>query len=112
MPRVSYQAMLGDEGEEGAKGRGGFAPLGEEAIVTRRRDAKRELTVLLSKEQVRWLREVEELAGQGIDASAVVRALVDLGRELDVDWTVLARGPELREAVRRSVLVRRERAGS
>ncbi len=110
MPRVSYQAMLGDE-EEGPRG-GAFEALDEEAIATRNRDAKRELTVRLSKAQVQWLREVEELAGQGIDASAVVRALVDLGRELDVDWTVLARGPELREAVRRSVLVRRERTGA
>jgi hypothetical protein len=110
MPRVSYQAMLGDDDERRRAG-GGYAPLGEEAIATRRRDAKRELTVLLSKEQVRWLREVEELAGQGIDASAVVRALVDLGRELDVDWTILARGPELRRAVRESVLVRRDGGG-
>ena len=77
MPRVSYQAMLGDE-EEGPRG-GAFEVLDEEAIATRSKDAKRELTVKLSKEQVRWLREVEELAGQGIDASAVVRALVDLG---------------------------------
>ena len=111
MARVSYQAMLGDGDEGRPTDRAAFAPLREEAIATRRRDAKRELTVLLSKEQVRWLREVEELAGQGIDASAVVRALVDLGRELDVDWTVLARGPELRLAVRRSVLVRREGSG-
>ena len=105
MARVSYQAMLGEGG--GPAPAGGFAPLSEEAIATRRREATRELTVSLSKAQLRWLREVEELAGQGIDASAVVRALVDLGRELDVDWTVLARGPELREAVRRSVLVHR-----
>ena len=111
MPRVSYQAMLGDGGDPGA-GAAAYRPLSEEAIATRSREAKRDLTVRLSKAQVRWLREVEELAGRGIDASAVVRALVDLGRELEVDWSVLARGPELREAVRRSVLVRRERTGA
>jgi hypothetical protein len=36
-----------------------------------------------------------------------VRALVDLGMELEIDWAMLAGGKSLRAAVREAVLVRR-----
>ena len=44
--------------------------------------------------------------GAGIEG-AVLRALVDLGVELDIDWAVIAGGKALRAAVRESVMVRR-----
>lgn len=111
MSRVSYQAILPDPEEPGeGTGTERFLPLEPGALGTRRKEARREMTVRVSSAQQRWLKEVEDLAGRGIDASAVVRALVDLGRELDVDWSVLAGGSELREAVRRAVLVRRDGA--
>jgi hypothetical protein len=40
-----------------------------------------------------------------------MRALVDLGMELDLDWAVIASGKSLRAAVRESVMVRRRAAG-
>ena len=48
-----------------------------------------------------------ELSGPDIDEGAVLRALVDLGMELEIDWAVIARGKALRAAVRESVMVRR-----
>lgn len=105
MSRVSYQAMLGPEDEGGTPR---YLPLDPGAIHTRRKEARAELAVRLSRDQLRWLKEIERLAGDGVDASAIVRALVDLGRELDVDWALVRKGPELRSAVQRSVLVRRE----
>lgn len=104
-PPVSYQSLLGD-GEPGSEAVR-FARLPDTAITTRRKDAGKEVTVSLSKGQARWLRDVEEISGRGIDPSAVVRALVDLGAELDVDWAVLAGGKALRAAVREAVRVRR-----
>lgn len=104
-PPVSYQSMLGGEGD--ARPGTVFVRLGEGAIRTRRKDAAREVSVSLSKAQMRWLREAEELSGRGIDQSAVVRALVDLGMELEVDWAVLAGGGTLRDTVRQAVMVRR-----
>lgn len=109
-PRVSYQAMLDGPGAAGAGRR--FVTLGEGAIATRRRDAKAGLSVKVSKGQLRWLRDVEREAGGAVDAGAVVRALIDLGAELDVDWGLVQGGADLREAVRRAVLVQRPaRAG-
>ncbi len=84
-----------------------YVRLGEDAITTRRKEARREATVALSKAQRRWLREVSELSGAGVDEGAVLRALVDLGMQLDIDWTALAGGKALRRAVRESVMVRR-----
>jgi hypothetical protein len=104
MARVSYQAMLGAT-DGPVPGR--FAHLGEDAIATRRKDARAELTVRVSRDQLRWLREAESLSGKGVDADAVVRALLDLGRELDLDWSLLSRRDDLRSAVRDTVLVRR-----
>lgn len=103
-PPVSYQSLLGpDDRPPGAV----YVRLGDAAIRTRRKDAGREVTVSLSKGQVRWLRDAQELSGRGIDQAAVVRALVDLGMELEIDWAVLAGGRTLRAAVRESVMVRR-----
>jgi hypothetical protein len=88
-----------------------YVRLNSTAITTRRKDAGREIRVAISKAQERWLRDVEELSGRGIDRAAVVRALVDLGMELDLDWAVLAGGKSLRAAVREAVMVRRPPAG-
>ncbi len=101
---VSYQSMLGEPAGGLA---GSYVRLGDAAIGTRHKDARKDVTVALSKAQRRWLREAVELSGPDIDEGAVVRALVDLGMELDIDWAVLARGKALRAAVRDSVMVRR-----
>ena len=85
--------------------------LGPDTIGTRRKDARRDVTVALSKAQGRWLREAVALSGPSIDEGAVLRVLVDLGMELEIDWPVIARGKALREAVRDSVMVRRRAPG-
>jgi hypothetical protein len=47
--RVSYQSMLGDPAGGGTGGGGGvYVRLGEGAIGTRRKDARREVAVALS----------------------------------------------------------------
>jgi hypothetical protein len=101
--------MLG-EGDGGPPG-GSYVRLGPAAIATRRKDARKDVRVSLSKPQSRWLREAVALSGSGVDEGAIVRALVDLGMELDLDWAVLASGRSLRAAVRESVMVRRRTAG-
>lgn len=105
---MSYQSALGPSPAGRADE---FVPLPPEAIATRRKDAARSLTVALSKEQMRWLKDALELSGPDIDEGAVVRALVDLGRELDIDWALIAGGRALRAAVREAVGVRRAAAG-
>jgi hypothetical protein len=105
---VSYQSMLGEPAGGPA---GSYVRLGDAAIGTRRKDARREVAVALSKPQRRWLREAVELSGPDIDEGAVLRALVDLGMELDIDWAVLARGRALRVAVWGSVMVLRRTTG-
>ncbi len=108
MRRVSYQSVLGaPTGPPAAV----YVRLGEDAIRTKRKDARREVTVSLSKPQVGWLKEALALSGPDIDEGAVIRALVDLGIELDIDWAVLASGKGLRAAVRESVMVRRRTPG-
>lgn len=107
MRRVSYQSVLGSATGEPA---GVYVRLGDAAIGTRRKDARREITVALSKPQARWLKEALELSGPDIDEGAVLRALVDLGMELEIDWPVIASGKGLRAAVRQSVMVRRRPA--
>ncbi len=104
---VTYTSMLG--GPAGAAA-GTYVRLADGAIGTRRKDARKQISVELSKPQRRWLREAVELSGDGIDEGQIVRALVDLGMELDVDWPVLASGRGLRAAVRESVMVRRRMA--
>jgi hypothetical protein len=88
-----------------------YVRLGDGAISTKRKDASKEVRVGLSKPQARWLREATALSGSGIDEEQIVRALVDLGMELELDWAVLASGKSLRQAVRESVMVRRRAAG-
>jgi hypothetical protein len=100
--------MLG--GPAGGDSGGVYVRLGDGTISTRRKDARRDVTVSLSKAQARWLREAIALSGTGIDEGQVLRALVDLGMELDLDWAVLASGKSLRQAVRESVMVRRRGA--
>jgi hypothetical protein len=104
MRRVSYQSVLGAAATEHA---GVYVRLGDAAIATRRKDARREVAVALSKPQERWLKEAIDLSGPDIDEGTVLRALVDLGMELEIDWAVIARGKSLRAAVRESVMVRR-----
>src|SRR5262249_39746149 len=65
------------------------------------------VSVRLSRDQARWLGDIEERSGGSVDAGAVLRALVDLAAELDIDWTRLSNSAELRAEVRRAVLVRR-----
>lgn len=109
MRRVSYQGAPGD----------GVPPppaavyvrLGEDAVRTRRSDARRAITVEVSKAQRRWLREAAALTGARLDEDAIVRVLLDLGAELEIDWAVLASGKALRAAVRESVMVRRRPEG-
>ncbi len=110
MRRVSYQGVLG--GPPSGPGEGGvYVRLGPDTIGTRRKDARRDITVALSKAQGRWLRETVALSGPSIDEGAVLRVLVNLGMELEIDWPVIARGTALREAVRDSVMVRRRAPG-
>src|SRR4051794_23007070 len=100
--------MLGGAGgDHGAV----YVRLGDGAIATKRKDGRKEVTVALSKPQARWLREATALSGSGIDEEQILRALVDLGMELDLDWAVLASGKSLRQAVRESVMVRRRATG-
>lgn len=101
--RVTYQGLL----ERRTDTAGTYVRLDAGAIGTKRKRARVPVTVELSKEQARWLAEVSEVSGAGIDDGSVLRALVDLGMELDVDWPLLAKGAMLRDAVRASVMVRR-----
>ena len=104
---VTYQSMLGGPtGPASAV----YVRLGDGAIGTRRKDARKEVAVALSRPQRRWLREATELSGTAVDEGQIVRALIDLGMELAIDWPVLASGRALREAVRESVMVRRRAA--
>lgn len=102
MTRVSYQAILGDTGRSAQPE---FTPLGPSDIATRRKEATRDVTVRLSKAQRAWLRDIER-RGE-VDASAVVRALVDVGRALDIDWDTVGGAGALRDEVRAAVRVRR-----
>jgi hypothetical protein len=107
MSEVSYQTFLTDIGRLGAER---FVPLAPGALGTRRRDADRKITVRISKQQARWLDHVEGITGKGIDTDAIVRALLDLGRELDVDWAMLAGAASVREAIAEAVRVRQAAA--
>lgn len=107
MSRISYQGILG--GPDPA--RSGHAALGAGTIATRRKDARVPLTIRISKAQSRWLDEVEELTGDGVDPGVVVRALIDLGMELEIDWPLVAGGRMVRDRVRAAVLVRRTEGG-
>jgi hypothetical protein len=102
--RISYQSILADR----AAGAGGtrYVPLAADAIATRRRDASARIEVRVSKAQRRWLREVREVSDESIDESAIVRALIDLGRALPIDWPLVSGGGALRRAVRESVAIR------
>jgi hypothetical protein len=102
---VSYQAML--DGRAGAPPAERFEPLAADAVGTRRRDADAQVGVKLSKTQARWLREVERASGGAVDAGSLIRALVDLAQQLDVDWAGVRSGGALRATVRDAVLVRR-----
>lgn len=105
MSRISYQGALGDGAGPGREG--AYVRLGPRAIGTRRKDAGTRLKATISKSQSRWLDDVVALTGGNVDADAVVRALIDLGMELDIDWPLIARGRMLRGAVRESVMVHR-----
>jgi hypothetical protein len=103
LSEVSYQTFLADAGLAGSAP---FVALPPDALATRRKDASRRLDVRISKRQAKWLDHVENVTGAGIDADAVVRVLIDLGRELDIDWAMTAGAPALRAAVRDAVRVR------
>jgi tRNA A37 N6-isopentenylltransferase MiaA len=100
MSRVSYRVML-----DGAPGTPpAFRQLDPGAIDTRRRDATVRAQAHLSKRQVRWLRNAS--SSGGVDPEDIVRAVVDLAMELEIDWTAVTRPTELRDAIRGSVLIR------
>ena len=105
MRRVSYQAALG--AGAGAEATGVYVRLGEEAIVTRRKTARHEVRFDVSKAQRAWLKEAVTLSGEPVDQGAILRALVDLGMELEIDWPTISKGKALRQAVRESAMVRR-----
>ena len=109
MRRVSYQGVLG--GPAGGRGEGVYVRLGPMRSPPAARTRGATSTVAISKAQGRWLREAVALSGPSIDEGAVLRALVDLGMELEIDWPVIARGKALRQAVRDSVMVRRRTPG-
>ena len=104
MSEVSYQTFLNDISRTGTER---FVPVDPADLNTRRKDADRKLTVRISKQQAKWLENVEAVTGKGIDEAALVRALVDLGRQLDVDWAMTAGAPALRTAIADAVRVRR-----
>ena len=97
MSRVSYQVAF-DRQDAMAPA---FEALDSDAIDTRTRDAKVRFAVDLSKRQARWLKTA--CAG---DADAVIRALVDLGMQLHIDWSAVKTSGDLRAAVREAVLIR------
>jgi hypothetical protein len=104
MSEVSYQPFLTDIGRLGAER---FVPVDPADLATRRKDADRKLTVRISKQQAKWLENVEAITGKGIDEDAIVRVLLDLGRQLEVDWAMTAGAPALRAVVADAVRVRR-----
>jgi hypothetical protein len=79
MSRVSYQAML----EGAAAEAGDYVALPKEAVATRRKDAKRNVRVRVSDAQRRWLEEVTEMSGRGVDEGAILRALLATRSESD-----------------------------
>lgn len=102
MSRVSYQAIL----EGPAPEVGDYVALPEEAVATRRKDASTKVRVRVSDAQREWLEEVAEMSGRGVDEGAIVRALLDVGMSLDVDWPFVAGGRELRKSIREAIRVR------
>lgn len=100
MSRVSYRAML----DSAPVAPPAFGELDADAIGTRRRDATVRGQAHFSKRQVRFLRSAA--SGGGVDPEDILRALVDLAMELEIDWPGLTRPAELRDAIRGSVLVR------
>ena len=104
MSEVSYQTFLDDIGRRGNER---YVPVHPEALDTRRRDADRKVTVRISKSQEKWLEQIEAITGKGIDRDALVRVLIDLGRQLEVDWPMTAGAPAMRQAVAESVRVRK-----
>lgn len=103
MSEVSYQTFLADAGLAGSAP---FVALPPDALSTSRKDANRKISVRVSKQQAKWLDHVEDVTGKGIDTDAVVRVLIDLGRELDIDWAMTAGAPALRTAVHNAVRIR------
>jgi len=108
MSRISYQAIL-----DAPAGSGGpFAALSESDVGTRRKQATKSLRVRISPGQRAWLTEVTGVSGGAVDDGAVVRALLDVGVSLDVDWPMVTGAGALRRAVRDSVRVRRANASA
>jgi len=102
--RISYQSILGGDAAEAAGAR--YVALAADTITTRRRDASVGVEVRISKAQRRWLREVRDVSDESIDESAIIRALIDLGQALPIDWPLVSGGGTLRRAIRESVAVR------
>lgn len=103
MSRVTYQVAF-PRGDDATPT---FTALDPDAIGTRTRDAKVRISVDVSKRQARWLAAAPVAGG---DPGALVRALVDLAMELDIDWTAVTKPAQVRDAVRGGVLIRRRDA--
>lgn len=101
MSRVSYRVML----DRAPGSPAAFRQLHSDAIDTRRRDATVRAQTHLSKRQIRWLRDAASKS-RGVDPEDIIRAMVDLAMELEINWPGVTRPTELREAIRDSVLVR------
>ncbi len=99
MSRVSYQVELARTNDVAPT----VGALDPGAIDTRKRDGVVRVSVKLSKRQTRWLQD----AAAGTDTATVLRALVDLGMELEIDWSAATKPADVRAAVREAVLIRR-----
>lgn len=99
MSRVSYQVALAHTDVAAPA----FEALDPGTIDTRKRDGVVRASVKLSKRQARWLND----ASAGADTGAVLRALVDLGMEFQIDWSAITKSADVRDAVREAVLIRR-----
>lgn len=103
MSRVTYQVPM-DGPHPAPAPPPAFRPVDADAIVTRRKDAKATVSVGVSRAQARWLRRFDQPGRPGGDA--VIRALVDLAMDLEVDWARVDGASALRAEIRDAVLVR------
>ncbi len=103
MSNVSYQTFLADSGLSGVPQ---FAPLPEDAFTHSKKDADRTLKIRVTKRQEKWLQKIDDITGKGVDTDAVVRTLIDLARQLDIDWAMTASVDALRDEIRDAVRIR------
>jgi|GEM_PF-4414344 hypothetical protein len=103
MSNVSYQTFLADSGLAGAPQ---FAPLPQDTFTPAKKDADRTLKIRVTKRQEKWLQKIDDITGKGVDTDAVLRTLIDLARQLDIDWAMTASVDALRDEIRDAVRIR------